>query len=54
MDERPNIAYLNVDYNQMLSDPLPILDSVNDFVGGTLDVAAMSAVIDPSLYRNRE
>ena len=51
MDQQPNVAYLNVDYNQMLSDPLPILDSVNDFCGGTLDVDAMAAVIDPSLYR---
>jgi hypothetical protein len=53
MDQQPNVAYLNVDYNQMLGDPLPILDSVNDFCGGTLDVDAMAAVIDPSLYRNR-
>jgi hypothetical protein len=53
MDERPNVSYLDVDYNQMLSDPRPILDGVNEFVGGTLDVDAMAAVIDPSLYRNR-
>jgi hypothetical protein len=53
MDERPNVAYLNVDYNQTLRDPLSILYTVNDFVGGSLDVAAMAAVVDPDLYRNR-
>ena len=53
MDERPNVAYLNVDYNQALSDPLPVLHRVNDFVGGTLDVDAMAAIVDPALYRNR-
>jgi hypothetical protein len=53
MDQRPNIAYLNVDYNEALIDPWPILQDVNDFVGGTLDVDAMAAIVDPALYRNR-
>jgi hypothetical protein len=53
MDRRPYVSYLNVDYNQMLADPRPALEQVNEFLGGTLDVDAMTAVVDPSLYRNR-
>jgi hypothetical protein len=53
MDARPNVAYLDVDYNQMLADPRPTLERVNAFLGGRLDVAAMAAVVDPALYRNR-
>jgi hypothetical protein len=53
MDARPNVAYLSVDYNRMLADPRPTLERVNAFLGGGLDVAAMAAVVDPALYRNR-
>jgi hypothetical protein len=53
MDERPYVTYLDVDYNEMLADPRPTLDQVNEFLDGSLDVSAMAEVIDPSLYRNR-
>jgi hypothetical protein len=53
MDERPYVSYLDVDYNQMLADPRPTLEQVNEFLGSTLDVDAMTAVVDPTLYRNR-
>jgi hypothetical protein len=53
MDERPYVSYLDVDYNQMLADPRPTLEQVNDFLGGMLDIDAMTAVVDPTLYRNR-
>jgi hypothetical protein len=53
MEGRPHVAYLNVDYNEMLEDPRPVLEQVNEFLGGTLDVAAMERVVDPALYRNR-
>jgi hypothetical protein len=53
MDGQPNLAYLDVDYNQMLREPRPILQEVNRFLGGGLDVDKMAAVADPSLYRQR-
>jgi hypothetical protein len=53
MDGQPNLTYIDVDYNQALSDPLPVSESVNEFLGDILDAEQMAAVIDPSLYRNR-
>jgi len=53
MDGQPNLTYIDVDYNQTLHDPLPVSESVNEFLGDILDVEQMAAVVDPSLYRNR-
>jgi len=50
---RPNVDVLEVDYNQLLADPHPILQRVNTFLGHTLDTGKMAMVIDPSLYRER-
>jgi hypothetical protein len=36
-----------------LRDPLPVSESVDEFLGHCLDVEQMVSVIDPSLYRNR-
>jgi hypothetical protein len=51
--DRPNIRVLDVDYNQMVADPAPIAAEIDRFLGGGLDTAAMTATVDPSLYRNR-
>ena len=53
MDEKPNVEYLDVSYNQALTEPLPIIDQIQAFLGCELDKAAMATVVDPSLYRNR-
>jgi hypothetical protein len=50
---QPNIALLEVDYNRLLETPGPYLRQINEFLGGTLDVAKMAAVVDPGLYRSR-
>ncbi|GJM26319.1 MAG: hypothetical protein DHS20C16_27340 [Phycisphaerae bacterium] len=44
---------LYVNYNRLISDPSDRIDSINQFLGGSLDTAAMSAVVDKQLYRNR-
>jgi hypothetical protein len=44
---------LQVHYSDLLADPLEPLWCVNGFLGGKLDVGAMAAVVDPSLYRSR-
>ncbi len=46
-----DVLYLN--YRDVLSDPVREADRINLFLGGTLDVDAMAAVVDPNLYRNR-
>ncbi|HXF63978.1 MAG TPA: sulfotransferase [Caldilineaceae bacterium] len=50
---QPNFVVLDVDYNQMLADPLPHIQAINRFLGGTLDEARMASVVNPDLYRNR-
>jgi hypothetical protein len=53
MDQRPNVEYLDVSYNEALADPMPTIEQIQAFLGGKLDMAAMAAMVDPSLYRNR-
>jgi len=52
--EQPNVQTLYVRYNDLLSDPSPHVQRVNDFLGGTLNIDAMTSVIDGSLYRQRK
>lgn len=52
--EQPNIEMIEVSYNRMLSDPVPEVTNVNEFLDGDLNVAAMLEVVDPNLYRNRK
>lgn len=44
---------LFVNYNRLLEDPTDRIDSINQFLGGSLDTGAMTGVIDKQLYRNR-
>jgi hypothetical protein len=53
MDQRPNVEYMDVSYNDALADPLPIIERVRAFLGCELDTDAMARVVDPDLYRNR-
>lgn len=48
-----NITVLDVDYGQMVGNPLAQIPKINTFLGGNLDTDAMKAMIDPTLYRNR-
>lgn len=51
--DQPNITLLDVDYNAMVADPAAWVAQINVFLGGGLDVAAMRAAVDITLYRNR-
>jgi hypothetical protein len=51
--DRPNFQVLDVSYNAMVSEPAPLAREVDRFLGGGLDLDAMTRVVDPSLYRNR-
>jgi hypothetical protein len=50
---RPNFALIEVRYKDAVADPAGACRSVNAFLGGRLDEAAMRAAVDASLYRNR-
>lgn len=50
---QPSFSVLYVDYHDVLDDTDRVVGELNDFLGGTLDVAAMSRVPDAALYRQR-
>jgi hypothetical protein len=54
VNQQPHMQLLSVDYNGMLADPTAPANQVNQFLGGKLDIPAMTAVINPQLYRNRQ
>ena len=47
------IPTLSVDYPRCINDPATVADEINAFFDGALDVEAMAAAVDPSLYRNQ-
>jgi hypothetical protein len=53
MAQQPHLAYMDVDYNQLVVDPMPVLTDVQAFLDQRLDVTAMATVVDASLYRQR-
>jgi hypothetical protein len=50
---RAAFSCLAMDYNQLVANPRPHAERLAEFLGGGLDVGAMCAVVDPSLWRNR-
>jgi hypothetical protein len=50
---RAGTAVLYVSYNRLLSEPRRQMERVSRFLGGDLDLDAMAAVVEPSLYRQR-
>ena len=53
MDARPNVSYLEVDYNAMVADPTAQVAAITGFLGVGLDRAAMVAAVEPGLWRQR-
>jgi hypothetical protein len=51
--KQPNMELLEVHYYNAVEDPIGTAHLVNQFLGGGLDEAAMTAAVDKSLYRNR-
>lgn len=50
---RPHFTRLDVSYNQLVTQPAPVVAEIARFLGLTGHESAMLAAIDPSLYRNR-
>jgi hypothetical protein len=51
---KPNLEMLELAYTDALDDPANVAQRISQFLGGKLSTDAMSAVVDRSLYRNRE
>jgi hypothetical protein len=50
---QPHFEILYINYNEIIRDPAAMVQNVNRFLGGHLDVAAMQKVVEPTLYRQR-
>ena len=48
-----NLNVLRLNYAELVAHPQSAAMKVNEFLGGHLDTTAMSATVDPQLYRNR-
>ena len=53
VDGKRNMAMVDVNHRKAIKDGRYAAQLVNEFLGGGLDVDAMAAVVDPTLYRNR-
>jgi hypothetical protein len=53
LPRQPNMRVLYVSYNSMMNEPELLCSRIVDFLELPLDVNAMRAVPNPSLYRNR-
>ena len=54
MDQQANVDYIDVSYNKMLEDPSGLIEEIQTFLGQALDTSAMAAVVEPTLYRQRQ
>jgi hypothetical protein len=52
--KRPHFEMMELRYDTAVKDPAAAAQQVNAFLGGKLDEAAMRAVVDAELYRNRK
>lgn len=52
--KQTHIAILRVSYNELLEDPVAQAQRVCEFLERIMDLDAMTAAVDPSLYRNRK
>ena len=52
--KRPNFEMLEFRYDEAVKNPRQAAQAVNTFLGGALNEAAMQAVVDGELYRNRK
>lgn len=50
----PSAELMLIDYNKMVAEPGPNIRDINHFLGGDLNVSAMAASVDKTLYRQRK
>lgn len=49
----PGVRTIALEHAELLRDAAPVAAAIDAFLGGGLDVAAMRAVVDPALHRQR-
>ena len=50
---QPDFSFLAVDYHRALNGPLEVAKEVNAFLQANLNLDAMAAAVDPTLYHQR-
>jgi len=50
---RSNIALLDINYTEVITNPLPNIQNIKDFLQLELDAERMAGVVNKNLYRNR-
>ena len=53
LKEQPHFAVLPVDYNELITNPMPQAAAINEFLGCALDSEKMVRAVNPRLYRQR-
>lgn len=51
--KQPNFEVLYINHRDMIHHPVTEVEKISTFLDGGLDTAAMAAVVDHTLYRNR-
>jgi hypothetical protein len=51
--KQPNMELIEIHYADAIADPRSVAHTVNEFLGASLDEAAMAAAVREKLYRNR-
>ena len=54
LDRSPNFEVLYLDYPAVVENPKREAERINAFLGGGLNVVAMSSAVETDLYRNRQ
>lgn len=54
LETNPDFRVLYVSYNDLVTDPAADIGRIDAFLDNRLDRAAMAAVVDPDLYRQRK
>lgn len=53
IQRQSNVERIDINYNQLLEDPVSQIEQINRFLDNALDVENMTRIVDPSLYRQR-
>jgi hypothetical protein len=53
LSKQPNMEVLFVHYTDATENPAPVIEKINQFLGGKMNVNKMAAVVDKSLHRQR-
>ncbi|MBN1853302.1 MAG: sulfotransferase domain-containing protein [Pirellulales bacterium] len=52
LEDHSSFEFIEVEYEEVIADPVGQAEQINQFLGGGLDVQSMAAVVDPSLCRH--